>query len=174
MLAFAYEWQNELMKEHRKSLRMEHMEKFKYFYAGRWTEYEFEVADNDLDELQMVSVNPKTWRIHGYFEATFDNDVKAVEEMCIINYMGKVCPMFAADLKAFIAELFGRGYEKIDWSVIIGNPAERMYDRFCKKYGGRIVGTKLRNVMLRDGNIYDEKFYEIYRDGCQKHRKGKG
>ena len=49
---------------------------------------------------------------------------------------------------------------RVEWRMIGGNPAERAYDRFCKKYNG----TKhiLKDVMKdREGNYHDDIIYEI-------------
>ena len=57
------------------------------------------------------------------------------------------------------------------FSVIIGNPIEPKYDRLIEHYGGRIVGINKEHVMLPDGELYDMKFYEIFRTDYLEHRK---
>jgi hypothetical protein len=46
-------------------------------------------------------------------------------------------------------------------SNVVGNPAERMYDKFIEKYNGRVVGIKKNEVKLVDGKFYGLKLYEI-------------
>lgn len=52
---------------------------------------------------------------------------------------------------------------RIEWRMVGGNPVERSYDRFCKKFNG----TKhvLRDVIKdRYGNYHDDIIYEIILD----------
>lgn len=56
---------------------------------------------------------------------------------------------------------------RIEWRMIGGNPVERSYDRFCKKYNG----TKhiLKDVFKdKNGNYHDDVIYEIVRNGGKK------
>jgi len=46
----------------------------------------------------------------------------------------------------------------------MGNPIEKMYDKYINKYGGRIIGINKQSTKLQDGNYYDVKYYEIFRD----------
>ena len=39
-----------------------------------------------------------------------------------------------------------------------------MYDKYIEKYGGRIVGIFKEDVRLYDGEYYDHKYYEIFRE----------
>lgn len=49
---------------------------------------------------------------------------------------------------------------RISWYMVGGNPVERSYDRFCKKYNGRKI--ILRDVFKdRMGNYHDSVTYEI-------------
>jgi hypothetical protein len=54
--------------------------------------------------------------------------------------------------------------------VVVGNPAERLYDRVINKYGGRIVGIKEKSTKLIDGLYYDVKLYEIFKEDFDKAR----
>jgi hypothetical protein len=77
--------------------------------------------------------------------------------------------MFSHDMGDFIFSLFLRHrFNKIVFRVVVGNPAEDIYDRFCVKYGGRIVGVLKDNVKLLDGKNYDEKLYEIMLNDFEK------
>ena len=62
----------------------------------------------------------------------------------------------------------------MEWTVVIGNPIEKMYDRFCRKAGGRIVGIRRDAVMLMNREYADEKIYEIFRDDVLTYLDAKG
>jgi hypothetical protein len=56
---------------------------------------------------------------------------------------------------------------------VIGNPIEKSYDKLIHKYGGRVVGTYKQHTKLIDNKLYDEKFYEIFRDDYIKNKANK-
>lgn len=49
---------------------------------------------------------------------------------------------------------------RIEWRMVGGNPAERSYDKFCNKYGGRkfVLTDVIRD---RFGNYHNDVIYEI-------------
>ena len=49
---------------------------------------------------------------------------------------------------------------RIEWCVVSGNPAERSYDKFCKKYNGQKM-TFRDYFKDRKGKYHDSKVYEI-------------
>ena len=51
----------------------------------------------------------------------------------------------------------------MSFSVVIGNPIEKRYDKFIEEYGGRVIGVREQDVRLLDGKFYDVKLYEIFR-----------
>lgn len=57
-----------------------------------------------------------------------------------------------------------RRYHRIEWHMIGGNPAERYYDRFCKKYGGQKC-VQHDVIKDADGNYHDDIIYEIVNRG---------
>jgi RimJ/RimL family protein N-acetyltransferase len=68
-------------------------------------------------------------------------------------------------------EMFTKyNFRKLEFSVVVGNPIEKSYDRLIYKYGGRIVGTYKKHTRLMDNKYYDEKLYEIFRDDYIKNR----
>lgn len=61
---------------------------------------------------------------------------------------------------AIIDKLKDMKIHRIEWRMIGGNPVERHYDSFCKKYNGRKI--ELYDV-AKDiyGNYYNEYIYEV-------------
>ena len=52
---------------------------------------------------------------------------------------------------------------RIEWRMIGGNPIEKHYDKFCKKYNGK--KHVLTDVFKdRYGNYHDDIIYEIIRN----------
>ncbi len=51
-------------------------------------------------------------------------------------------------------------YHRVEWRMIRGNPAERSYDKFCKKHNGK---KHILKDAIKDkyGNYRDDVIYEI-------------
>ena len=83
----------------------------------------------------------------------------------IINFEAEPSMTFAMDLGRALTDIFEKyNFRKLNFYVIVGNPAEKAYDKMIKKYGGRVVGYRRENTRLFDGKYYDEKLYEVMRD----------
>lgn len=59
-------------------------------------------------------------------------------------------------------------FRKLTFSVIVGNPIEKSYDKMINKYGGRVVSIYSDETKLIDGEYYDVKLYEITRNNYLK------
>lgn len=52
---------------------------------------------------------------------------------------------------------------RIEWRMVGGNPVQKSYDRFCKKYNGNVV--QLHEVTKDDNGVYHDEFiYEVLCD----------
>lgn len=72
---------------------------------------------------------------------------------------------FGKDLVQVIKDIFYKyNFRKLTFTVFVGNPIEKSYDKMVNKYGGRIVGIQKKHTRLQDGKYYDEKIYEIMRE----------
>lgn len=168
MLGYAIEFKSELTKSWMKSIDQE---RNKYFHSSGWVKYSPEIDDNDWNRLQMVSVL-ECGAVLGYFSCSIDRDCRKACSIQAINFSFKNNRIFAKDLYAFIDSLFtSYGLNKIEWSVIIGNPIEAMYDRAVKQYGGNIYGIAHQTCALKNGMLCDMKYYEIMRCEYMKHRR---
>lgn len=123
-----------------------------------WTNHQFASVDDNI--------------VIGYIGYSIDRaDGDIVNNLNIINFENKPSTTFAADMKQAITDIFEKyNFRKLNFTVVIGNPVEKHYDRLIKRYGGRIVGVRKQNCRLIDGKYYDEKLYEIMRDDYFKSR----
>jgi hypothetical protein len=114
-------------------------------------------------EHQFVSLN-KDKQILGVIGYHINRSNDYADNLWIMNFSDNVI-VFGIDVRRAIDNLFMKyNFRKITFTVVIGNPVEKSYDRLVSKYGGRIVGTYKENVRLMDNKFYDEKLYEIFRD----------
>ncbi|MDE7445913.1 MAG: hypothetical protein K2N15_09485 [Lachnospiraceae bacterium] len=68
------------------------------------------------------------------------------------------------DLEKALKDIFTKfNFNKLKFSVVIGNPIEKAYDKAIKRYGGKIIGIEKQETRLIDGKLYDVKRYEIMR-----------
>jgi hypothetical protein len=66
------------------------------------------------------------------------------------------------DLIACVRDIFEKyRLNKLSCSVIIGNPAEKIWDKLVLNHGGRIIGYREQDVCMGNGELYDVKEYEI-------------
>jgi hypothetical protein len=70
--------------------------------------------------------------------------------------------IFMKDLITCIKDIFEKyRLNKFSCSVIIGNPAEAIWDKLILQYGGRVIGYCEQDACLSDGQLYDVKWYEL-------------
>ena len=160
MLRYALDYEDELKRADRQSWLKPAM---KWYNVGGWNK-EIEVSRDDWNVIQMVSVDDDG-HVRGYFHVNVFEAQSSLIDLGVVNYGAKCDPVFALDFYRFLCYLFvERGFRRLEWTVVIGNPIEKMYDRFCRKAGGRIIGVRHDAVMLMNREYADEKIYEVFHD----------
>lgn len=133
-------------------------DKYKYFNSGTYYGG-IQIDDNTWNKHQFVSVLND--EVIGYIEYSISREDNNVHSLGIINFSDNKIT-FGKDLGKALKDIFEKyKFRKLNFSVVIGNPIEKSYDKMIKKCGGRIVGTYRENCKLIDGEYYDEKLYEI-------------
>lgn len=136
-------------------------EKYKFWNNGTYYEA-LKIDDSTWNRHQFVSI--KDGNILGYISYSIDRSNDFVSNLSIMNFSEDKMT-FGMDLGQALKDIFEKyNYRKIKFSVVVGNPIEKSYDKMIKKYNGRIVGTFKNEVRLIDNKYYDEKYYEISRD----------
>lgn len=166
MLELAYLHEGELNRIYAREITTE---KYKYLNSTWYNDYSIEIKEDSWEKLQFVSIDEYN-RVLGYFEARIDRAANYVDGLTVVSFYD-ASYIFSKDCLQFINDLFDKyGFNKINFSVFIGNPAEKIYDKYIEKYGGRVVGIFRNNARLSDGKLYDEKYYEIHKDDRKKNR----
>jgi hypothetical protein len=143
-------------------------EKYQFYNYGNSWNYKIELSENSNDSMEMVSVDAED-NVIGYIAAAIDRYTNKISNICAINFE-EVNFTFAKDFYQFLSDLFTKyKFRKIEWRVIIGNPAEKLYDKIIGKYGGRIVGVRYQSTITTDGILRDEKEYEIFKSDYDAH-----
>ncbi len=136
-------------------------DKYKYWNCNVY--YNTLQIDTDTwNKHQFVSV--KNGEVIGYIAYNISRSDNSVHSLSIMNFSDNKAA-FGMDLGRALKDIFERyKFRKLNFTVVIGNPIEKSYDKMIKKYGGRIVGTYKADVKLIDGEYYDKKSYEILAD----------
>jgi len=160
MLKIAHTYKDKLQIAYNKIILTD---KYKYFNFTNYWDYAIKLSENSWNEIEAVSVD-RDDNVIGFFRAGISRESDKVSSLGIINFYDKNVT-FSRDLYVFLTDLFNKfNFRKIEFTVVIGNPAEVMYDRIMDKYGGNIVGIKKKSTKLVDGLYYDVKMYEIFKD----------
>ncbi|MDU5208011.1 MAG: hypothetical protein E6182_18810 [Clostridioides difficile] len=135
---------------------------FKYL-MGSWSEYKIELGTNNWDYFQYVSVD-RNDNIIGYLEGRVDRTANYVWGLEFVNFTQNTNLTFSKDCKAFFDLIFETyKFNKVNWCVFVGNPAEEIYDKFIERYKGRIVGVYKDDFYTYDRELCDKKAYELMR-----------
>ena len=144
-------------------------EKYKYLDASSYRDI-YTSTTSTWSKHEFVSIYNN--KIIGYMKYSIDRDSNIAHAMRVVNFDNKCNIIFSKDLRKFLTDIFEKfQFRKLVFSVIIGNPVEKSYDKICEKHGGRIIGIKKENCKLIDGNYYDIKIYEILRSDYIKNKE---
>ena len=160
MLDVAIRYQDQLVDKFR-SVWLK--ERYK-FWAGTSYFDDWQPINSTWVDHQFVSIrNGKIIGYIGYGINRSDGDI--AHDLNIINFEDDPSMTFAMDLGKALTDIFEKyNFRKLNFYVIVGNPAEKAYDKMIKRYGGRVVGYRKENTRLFDGKYYDDKLYEVMRE----------
>lgn len=159
MLDIAINYNEELKRKFRS---IWFSDRYKYWANGNYYE-EWNPAESTWVNHQFVSISGG--EVIGYIGYSIDRASEFVYGMNIVNFEDTPSLTFSVDLGRALKDIFEKyHFRKLCFSVVVGNPIEKSYDKLCKKYGGRIVGVQKEHTRLIDGKFYDEKMYEILRE----------
>jgi hypothetical protein len=164
ILKLAYTYKDKLQAKYSEVV---FQDKYKFYSCSVDWDYAIKISEDSWNNIQFVSVDEEN-NIRGYLSAHVSRNSDKVTGLGIINFYDTNI-VFSKDLYQFLKDLFEKfNFRKIEFSVVIGNPIEKMYDKYIKKYGGRIVGISKDDTKLQDGKYYDLKYYEIFREDYLK------
>lgn len=136
-------------------------EKYKYYYLDGYAD-EYKPATSTWAYHEFASVD-KHGNVIGCIKYTIDRRGNMAHSLSIINFTNDTLT-FGVDIAHAIDDIFAKyKFHKLSFSVLVGNPIEKNYDKLCLSHGGRIVGVHKEHSVLLDGEYYDQKLYEILR-----------
>ena len=136
---------------------------YKYEQFSAYSEV-FKIPDTTFNSNHFVSVF--NGKVIGYIEYQIKRPENSVWGLEVVHFGGKASGnsyIFGKDLFLAMKDIFEKfGFRKISFCVRVGNPVEKTYNKLIKRYNGHIVGVRKQEVRLMDGQLYDEKWYEIF------------
>lgn len=164
LLDLAIKYKEELQK---KMLDTWFNEKYKYYYGNIWFD-KLEIDSDTWNNHQFVSVD-NNGEVIGFIEYHVNREDNSCSDLGICNFTEDKRVIFGMDLGQALQDIFEKyKFRKLKFSVYVGNPIEKSYDKMIKKYNGRIVGTYLKDTKCLDGEYCDRKLYEIFREDYLK------
>jgi len=164
ILKLAYSYKDKLQQQFQNII---FQEKYKFYNYDNYWYYNVKLSEDSWNDIELVSINNQD-NVIGFFRAGISRTSDKVSSLTIINFYDKNI-VFSRDLYQFLKDLFEKyNFRKIEFNVAMGNPIEKMYDKYINKYGGKIVGINKQSTKLQDGNYYDVKYYEIFREDYLK------
>ena len=154
----------EALAEKAKIVLME-PEKYKFMDLNNYQSYNIFTVDevDEWSKIKRVSVNADG-AVLGYMGCTVCRQESSVAGLLFVNFdLTKLSITFVRDMEAFLQYLL-KMFRKVSFVCVVGNPAERLYDKVIEKYHGRVVGVKKQEALLQDGQFYDLKLYEIVKE----------
>ena len=162
MLQLAKLYENELVQLFYKNTLREDM---------KWVTFGVETSPPKLPEAygtDRIFVSVQNDQILGYLGYSIDWAVRSAYNLFCVRLSDNNGVVFFRDLKRLVDGIWDGNIQKLNYQVIVGNPAERMWDKFCFAHGGRIVGTYKKDIRLADGFLYDRKVYEIMKEDYRR------
>ena len=129
-----------------------------FYYVGGVDSFPLEISsstDNGRYEWAIMDGD----RVIGYISYTIDWYSKGVYNFGLISF-DKGNPKVGVGIKEIIKLLHSYNIHRVEWKMICGNPVEKHYDFWCKRFNGRKI--RLRDVTKDQyGEFRDSVIYEV-------------
>lgn len=160
MLDLAYKYEDEIKI---KMYDTWYDEKYKFYHASVHHDV-WETDKTDWDERVFVSLD-KDGNVIGVIDYHVNRVHDLADGFGAINFTDNHQVTFGRDIVQVIDDIFCKfNMRKIEFAVVVGNPVEKTYDRLISQYGGCITGIIHKHSKLIDGQYYDYKTYELFRE----------
>lgn len=138
-------------------------DKYKYWNFTSYYE-DWKPCENTWNGHELVILDSKN-EVAGFVGYEINRSNEYVTGLNIINFTDDKM-LFGVEVMKIIRDIFEKfHFRKLCFSVVVGNPVEKQYDKLIELFGGRIVGIQKQHVKLIDGKHYDVKLYEVLESG---------
>lgn len=159
MLAPAVLYKDDIIKEFKKKYYTDDM----MYYVGYSANIIANIADEPDESTFQYAVVDKDLVLKGYIVYHIDWYSSCAYNFGIMSF-DKHGILMGEALNEVMNKLIDEYHlHRISWQMVSGNPVQKTYDRFCKKYNGNRV---ILHDVFKDthGNYHDSYYYEIISD----------
>lgn len=137
--------------------------KYQYYFMGSYhNDFNLNHENGDWYCRCFASVD-KDGNLLGHIGYKIDHEVSSATNFGAINFTNNIAT-FGHDLYQVVDDIFCKfQMNRLEFSVIIGNPIEKNYDKLVNMFGGRILCVRYDVAKDMAGNLCDDKSYEIMR-----------
>lgn len=155
MLAPAIYFKEEIIQEFKRLFYSDEL----YYYMGCHENGLPNIVDEDKNDLRQYAILDSEQEPIGYFAYHIDRYSSNVRGFGLISFSDYLQPFIVDDVLKELKTLISK-FHRIEWCMVGDNPIKKHYDKFCKKYNGRMI--ELRDVFKdNDGNYINSYIYEI-------------
>ena len=130
--------------------------KYDYYFNGEYQE--FDVPQDRYWRSDYVCVDNKG-EIVGYFAYCRNDIARSLSHFGLISFTDNGA-LLMRDCIARIDKLVSEGLNRIEWWAIVDNPANKIYEKLVKRYGGTVAGY-MHDCNYFGGKYHDSVMYEI-------------
>jgi RimJ/RimL family protein N-acetyltransferase len=136
--------------------------KYKYYHSSGYANLTYKPSEYTWAGTEFVFID-KHGKVTGFINLSISNP-EYNATISIFNVGGGGLS-FLTDLAELCDRMFCEfNINKLSWSLLVGNPAEKLYDRFISQHGGRVVGIKKKHNTSMARELCDVKMYEILKE----------
>lgn len=132
-----------------------------FYYRGSMCSCHTNILDTGDGNMFQWAIVDENEKVIGYIGYNIDWYSSNASSFGLISF-DKNNPLVGIELRKVFDKLINEyKMRRIEWAMVGGNPVEKHYDRFCKKYNGNKL---VMHDVIKDaqGNFHDSVFYEIF------------
>ena len=130
--------------------------KYDWYFMDEYRNFE---VPNDTEWRRDFVHLDKNGEVDGFFSYHLDISAKSVSQFGLVSFSDNGAG-FVKDCIDHMKQVIANGLHRAEWWAVDGNPANKLYESFIKKYGGTIAG-RLHDCNYFKGKYHDSVIYEI-------------
>lgn len=131
-----------------------------FYYTGYQHTHGLPKFDDEDNQYRWAIVRESDNEVVGYLAYFIDGVTDTARNFGLYSF-GSGDITVGIDVLNHMKHLI-RWHHRVEWCVVCGNPVEKVYDKFCERYGGnKVVLHKCMKAGDNTGKWYDSAIYEI-------------
>ena len=131
-------------------------EKYKYYFSGVYTGCNIPKDTEYRRDFVHLDSNGC---VDGYFSFHYNDGTRSMTNFGLIGFANNNTELIY-DAVSEVKRMFKHGAQRAEFWAFVSNPANKIYERIARKYGGKKVGYLTRTAFF-DGEYHDAVLYEF-------------